>query len=219
MSSGSAITTGPGRPDSAVVQARDRISGMRLDLVDLGDPLGDRAKVRPVVNFLERLAALVEGRHLADEKDHRRGILHGRVHADGSVGRTGPARDEAYSGFTGQLAVSCRHERCAAFVAAQHEVHLALCVVQRIEHGKIAFTGHAEAAPGAQCLKACHQQLAAVSHGIPLKIAGSRYATALASAHCDHSSLSARTRWSMSAVVCKGVGVKRSRSVPLGTVG
>lgn len=40
-----------------------------------------------------------------------------------------------------------------------------------------------------------------------------------ARAHCDHSSDSACTRWSMSASVWTGDGVMRSRSVPLGTVG
>jgi hypothetical protein len=45
------------------------------------------------------------------------------------------------------------------------------------------------------------------------------HATARDSAHCDHSSDSAKTRWSMSASLCSGVGVMRSRSVPRGTVG
>ena len=38
MSSGSATTTGPGRPPSAVVQARARISGRRTTVVDLDRP-------------------------------------------------------------------------------------------------------------------------------------------------------------------------------------
>ena len=38
MSSGSATTTGPGRPPSAVVQARARISGRRATVVDLDRP-------------------------------------------------------------------------------------------------------------------------------------------------------------------------------------
>ena len=56
MSSGSAITTGPGRPDVATAKARVTSSGMRAGIVDLGHPFGDAAEEAPVVDLLEGLA-------------------------------------------------------------------------------------------------------------------------------------------------------------------
>lgn len=49
--------------------------------------------------------------------------------------------------------------------------------------------------------------------------AASAQATARLSAHCDQSWPSAEISRSMSASVCTGEGVMRSRSVPFGTVG
>ncbi len=75
MSSGSAITTGPGRPLVATWNAREISSGTRAGIVDLGHPFGDRAEDGTIVEFLKRLALAILARDLADEQDQRGGIL------------------------------------------------------------------------------------------------------------------------------------------------
>ena len=82
MSSGSAITTGPGPPvDRAMKRVADELRNAR-GLLDLHDPLGDLAEHAPVVDLLERLALDLIARDLADEEHHRRRVLKRRVHAD-----------------------------------------------------------------------------------------------------------------------------------------
>ena len=86
------------RARSACRRDRERTGDMLGDprgVVDLGRPLRDGAEHRRVVELLERIAAGVASRHLADEEDQRRRVLVGRVHADGCVGRARAARDEA----------------------------------------------------------------------------------------------------------------------------
>ena len=58
-----------------------------------------------------------------------------------------------------------------------------------------------------------------VAEGTAPRLARRAQATARASAQCDHRSARAPIRWSMSASVCSGDGVMRSRSVLRGTVG
>ncbi len=75
MSSGSAITTGPGRPlDRGIEGARHDFRNARR-VVDLGHPFGDRAEHRAIIDFLQRLALAHVARDLADEHDQRRRIL------------------------------------------------------------------------------------------------------------------------------------------------
>ena len=54
----------------------------------------------------------------------------------------GPARDEADARPAGRLADRFRHHRGAAFLAADR--HGDVAVVKGVEHGEIAFAGHAE---------------------------------------------------------------------------
>ena len=67
MSSGSASTTGPGRPEVAVWKARATSSGSRAGSSTSVDPLGDVAEHLAVVDLLERLAAAHRARDLADQ--------------------------------------------------------------------------------------------------------------------------------------------------------
>ena len=68
-SSGSAITTGPGRPEvGRVERARDQL-GDRSGVVGGGDELRHLAEHARVVELLERLSAEVGARHLADEAE------------------------------------------------------------------------------------------------------------------------------------------------------
>ena len=141
MSSGSAITTGPGRPCMATRKARATSSGMRSGRSISTDPFRHRAEHGLVVDLLERLALAHAGVDLADEQDHRRRILHRDVDAVAGIGRAGAAGDEADAGPAGQLAIGLGHHRGAAFGAADHDVDRA--VMQRVERGEIAFARHA----------------------------------------------------------------------------
>ena len=86
-SSGSATTTGPGRPEVAVWNARADELGDPGGVVHRRHPLRHLAEHARVVELLERLAAEVAPRHLADEQDQRRRVLVRGVHADRGVGR------------------------------------------------------------------------------------------------------------------------------------
>ena len=105
-----------------------------------------------VVQLLEGLAPQMRARHLADEEDERRRVLRGRVDADGSVRRTGRARDEADAGLARQLPVPLRHVRRARLVAGDDEPDR--CVAERVEDGDVALARDAE-----RRVDAVHNQL------------------------------------------------------------
>ena len=152
MSSGSAITTGPGRPLVATWKAREMSSGRRAGSVDIRHPLRHGAEHRLVVELLEGLALLHVAGDLADEEDQRRRILHRDVDAGRGVRGARPARDEADAGAAGELAVGLRHHRRAALLAADRDGDRG--VVQRVEHGEVALARHAE-----EMVDAVHDEL------------------------------------------------------------
>ena len=82
--------------DRAVERLRDELRHP-LRPVDLDDRLAHFAVEAAVVDLLEGLAILLVARHLADEDDHRRGVLAGRVHADRRVARPRAARDHEHA--------------------------------------------------------------------------------------------------------------------------
>ena len=90
MSSGSASTTGPGRPAQRGREGARDVLRDAVGAVDLRDPFRHRPEHAPVVDLLERLALLLVGSDLADEQDQRRRVLERGVHADGGVRRAGP---------------------------------------------------------------------------------------------------------------------------------
>ena len=163
-SSGRAMTTGPGRPDVATAKARVTISGMRAGVVDLHRPFGDAAEEALVVHLLPCLALPDAARHLADEQDDRRGILHGDVDAGRGIGGAGAARHQADAGLAGELAVAVGHHRRAAFLAADDRPDRR--IVQRVEHGQIAFARHAIEALDAVRLQRLDDQLSARLHSL-----------------------------------------------------
>ncbi len=122
MSSGSARTTGPGRPDIATRYACATYSGIRSARSICAAHLATLAEHPPVVDFLERLAVGEIAADLADEDDHRRRILRRRVDADGSIRCARPPRDEGDARAPGQLAVRLRHVGGAAFLPADEQV-------------------------------------------------------------------------------------------------
>ena len=79
-------------------------------IVDLGRPFRHRAEHGAVIELLKRLALAHLAADLADEHDHRRGVLLGDVDAGRGIGGARPARDEAHAGPAGRLADRLRHQ-------------------------------------------------------------------------------------------------------------
>ncbi len=135
-----------------------------FDAVDLDRPFRHRAEHRPVIDLLERLAALHVGADLADEQDHRRAVLHRRMHADRGIGRTRTAGDHADAGLSRQFSIGGRHEPGAAFVAAHDVVELSFGVEKRVQHRKVAFARHPEGLARTKGHEALDQKLSTVPH-------------------------------------------------------
>ena len=138
MSSGSASTTGPGRPAVATRQARATYSGIRRASSIRAAHLAIGAEEGGEVDFLEALAVAVAARDVADEQDHRGRILERDMDPAAGVGRAGPAGDEGDSRPPGHLAVGVGHIGDPAFLPAHDEVDV-VGVVERVEHGEEAF--------------------------------------------------------------------------------
>ncbi|MND46572.1 hypothetical protein D3C80_374480 [compost metagenome] len=130
-------------------------------VVDLHHPLGQRCVHGAEVDFLEGFAVALVASHLADEEDHRRRVLEGRVHTHRGVGGARPAGHEADAGLAGQLAVGLGHVGGAAFLPADDQVDGFAGVVQGIEDGEVAFTGNAEGALDTVDAQGIDQDLAA----------------------------------------------------------
>ncbi len=111
-------------------------------IVDFHHPFGQVAEEALVINLLPGLAFLVSASHLANEQDHRRGILHRDMDACRGVGSAGAARDEADAGLAGEPALAIRHHRRAPFLAADDGADPAR-IVQRVEHSQEGLAGHA----------------------------------------------------------------------------
>jgi hypothetical protein len=134
MSSGNAIMQGPGVSLSARWKARATTSG------------------------LERPAAAVGARHLADQQHQRHRVLLGHVHRDRGVGGAGAAADRADPGAAGDLGIRQRHETGAALVAGGDQVDVRR-VVQRVQERQVALAGHAEDAVDAVGAQAFHHDI------------------------------------------------------------
>ncbi|MNS89560.1 hypothetical protein D3C72_1235770 [compost metagenome] len=123
--------------------ALDHLDGA-FRALDLGGPLGQAAEDLAVVDLLEGAAAPVGQGDLADEQDHRRGVLMRRMHADGGMGRARSARDHADARLAGQLAIGLGHVGGARLVAADDDLDPVAHVGQGVEHGQIALARHTE---------------------------------------------------------------------------
>ena len=141
-------------------------------VVDLGDPLAERAKHAPEIDLLKGLAFLDAARHLTHEEDHRGGILERHVDARRGIRRARAPGDETDPRPPGQLAVGFGHHGAAAFLPADDELDLRR-VVERVEHRQIALAGHPEDELHPVNGKLIHQdataapQVAALGHGSP----------------------------------------------------
>ena len=143
MSSGSASTASPGRPERNPKRMRD-VFWNALDAVDLRRPFGDAAVHPSIVDLLERFAIGGVAPDLADERDHRSRVLQRPC---GCPPRRLSRRDPRYerdARAAGELAIRLRHVRGAALLPADNEAQPVGDVHQRVEHGEIAFPGDAE---------------------------------------------------------------------------
>ena len=120
------------------------VFGHALSLVDLRRPFGQRPEHLAVVDLLEGLAVRGVTRHLADEQDHRRRILKGRVHADRGLTGAGPARHHRDTRLAGQLAVGFGHVGRTRLMPGVDQGDTVAHVVEGVEHLKIALARHAE---------------------------------------------------------------------------
>jgi hypothetical protein len=111
-------------------------------IVHFRGPFGERSEGGAIVELLERLAFAHAALDLADEENHRRGILLGDVDARRGVRRPWAAGHEADARTAGELAVGFRHHGGAAFLAAYG--HVDVRVMQRIQRGQVALARNAE---------------------------------------------------------------------------
>ena len=80
---------------------------------------------------------------VADEQDHRGGVLEGDMDSGGGIGRARTARDERDAGPPGHLAVGVGHIGDPAFLPADGDVDFRR-VVKRIQYGEEALARHGE---------------------------------------------------------------------------
>jgi hypothetical protein len=120
------------------------VLGNATRVVDLRDPLRHLPEHASIVDFLERLAIEMLACALADQQDHRRGVLKRRVHADRCMRRARAARDDRHAGTARQLADGFSHVGSRRLVTAHDRLNSRGLVVQRIEHRQKTFAGHAE---------------------------------------------------------------------------
>ena len=106
-------------------------------VLDLGRPFGDRAEKGSVVHLLEGPAANHRPLDLADEQDHRRGIVLGDVDAVRGVGRARTARDEAHAGSAGQAAFGQRHHRRPRLLTADGDLDRRVRTMRRARQDRI----------------------------------------------------------------------------------
>ncbi len=121
-----------------------QVFGNALRAIDLRNPLGYAAVHLAIVDFLERFAVDHVAADLADEDDHRRGILSGCVNADGRIRRARAAGHKRKSGAAGELAMGLRHVRGATLLPANDESESVADTVHRVEDSQIALAGNAE---------------------------------------------------------------------------
>jgi len=139
-----AMSGRPGPSRHRQVKGAAHVFVHAVGALDLRDPLRHRAEHLAIVDLLERLAVGELAGNLADEQDHRGGVLLGGVHADRGVGRSRTARDEADPGAPGDLGPGLGHVGGAAVLARDDQADSLARVVEGVEHREIALAGNAE---------------------------------------------------------------------------
>ena len=154
---------GPGPAGCRRLERPAYVLGDAARVIDLRHPLRHLAEHPPVVDLLERLAIHESARYLADEKQQRRRVLEGGVDADRCVARSRSSRHQRDSRTAGQLAASVGHVGGATLLPADDQLDPVASVVERVQHGQVAFPGDAEDLIGALGEQALHEDLAAAA--------------------------------------------------------
>jgi heat-inducible transcriptional repressor len=131
--------TGPplhGEMERPVNYLRDLGRGL-----DLRRPFRGGCKDGAVVHLLKCAASQHRPVDLADEQDHRRGIMLGDVHAVRGVHGARTSRDKANSGPSCKASLGQRHHGRAAFLPADHDLDWG--VMQCVERRKKGFARNA----------------------------------------------------------------------------
>ncbi len=167
--------------------AHRHVEGVGHDLgdaprvVDLRDPLRERAEHAAVVHLLEALAVRLLDRDLTDQQHHRRRVLHRHVHADRGMAGAGPARHDGDTRLAGQLAMRLGHVDRARLEAAGDEFDAVALRVEPVQQVKVALAWHGKGMGGTIGHQGIREQLPprpfhdprAVRHG-SLRVAGGR---------------------------------------------
>ena len=141
MSSGSAITTGPGPAlHGDVKRPLDNFRDLRRGL-DLRRELCGRGEQSAIVHLLEGAPPDHRPLDLAYEQDHRRRIVLGDMNALRRVRRARAAGDEADSRPSGEPPLGQRHHRRAGFLAADGQFDRR--VAHGVEGGEVGFARNA----------------------------------------------------------------------------
>lgn len=111
-----------GAPGSRCLHGVGDRFGYARGVVDLRDPLRERAEHRSIIDFLECAAIGVAARNLTDEDKKRRAVLLRHVHADGAVTRARPAAHHRRGDAAGELSVGFGHVHRAGLDAAGDHV-------------------------------------------------------------------------------------------------
>ena len=109
-------------------------------IVDLGYPFGGRAEKGTVIHFLKRAAFAHALFDLADKQDQRHAVMLGNVDAGRGIGGAGSACDHHNARTARQPRRRIGHHRCPAFLTADGDIDGG--IMQRIQHGQIAFARH-----------------------------------------------------------------------------
>ena len=126
----------------------------------LGKALGAGAEEALEVHFLKRFPVAHVAGDIANKEHHRCRVLKRGVHANRSVGGTGPARHKADTWTPGQSALRLGHEGSAALLPVDDEADLVAIAVKAVKHSQITFTGHAKGMRHALLNQALNQQVA-----------------------------------------------------------
>src|SRR3954453_19292475 len=162
-SNGTSSTTGPGRPVTMVFQACRTIigtcsprvgwytrlhtlrpAGGRAPPLAYASHRGGEVGLVLAVQFLERAAAELAGRHVAGDGEERHRIEIGGGERDRQVHRARPARRKGRDRLALHAVVSIRHEAADALVMHRDGFDVVLAFMQRVDELDVAVAAQAE---------------------------------------------------------------------------
>ena len=96
------------------------------------------------IQFLERAAAELAGRHVAGDGQERHRVEIGGGERDRQVDRAGAARGEGRDRLAGDAVVHVGHEAADALVVRRDGLDVALALEQRVDELDVAVAAQAE---------------------------------------------------------------------------